>query len=212
MVERRAALVKVGYAGAIASVGLVFLATLVDPKFDWRTRSLSSMGEATGQSLLALGSVDQVAFVVFNLGLTLAGVLGLPFLALLWTDSENRIERIGLGLGGVTLLGSIGVAVAFLDGPFDPFHFLAAMTFFFGMTFTMWAYGTGLAKRTGGEYGLAAIWFANLHALTWVVWIMLEAFLYTGDGDTWTYFAVPEFVGAVLFGAFVFRQARRLDR
>jgi len=211
MVERRATLLKLGYAGPVASVGAIFLATLLDPKFSWRSRSLSSMGEATGQSLLALGSVDQLAFDVFNLGLVLAGVLGLPFLALLWADSETRTERIGLVLAGLTLLGSIGVAVAFLDGPFAAFHFVAAMTFFFGMTLTMWTYGTGLAKRTGGAHGLGAIWFANVHAVGWVGWMLLEAFLYTGDGDTWTYFAVPEFVGAVLFGLFVATQARRLD-
>jgi len=211
MVDRRVALTKLGYVGPVVSVGLTALATLIDPKFDWRSRSLSSVGEATGQSLLALGNLDQLAFSAFNLGLLAAGLLGLPFLVALWADGENRIERVGIGLAVVTLLGSIGVAVAFLDGPFDPFHFLAAMTFFFGLTFTMWVYGTGLAKRTGGARGLGAVWLANVHAVGWVLWIMLEAFLFTGDGDTWTYFAVPEFVGAVCFGAFVFLQARRLD-
>jgi hypothetical membrane protein len=211
MVERRVALTKLGYVGPVVSVGLTVLASLLDPKFDWRSRSLSSMGEATGQSLTALGSLDQLAFSAFNLGLFAAGVFGLPFLVVLWADSGNRIERIGIGLAAVTLLGSIGVAVAFVDGPFDPYHFLAAMTFFFGLTFTLWVYGTGLAKRTGGDHGLGAVWFANVHAVGWIIWIMLEAFLFTGDGDTWTYFAIPEFVGAVCFAAFVFLQARRLD-
>jgi hypothetical membrane protein len=210
MVDRRATLRKLGYAGPIASVGAVFLATLLDPKFSWRSRSLSSIGEATGQSLFALGSVDQLAFDVFNLGLVLAGVLGIPFLTLLWADSENRTERVGLGLAAVTLLGSIGVAVAFLDGPFAAFHFLAAMCFFFGMTITMWTYGTGLAKRTGAAHGLGAIWLANINAVVWVGWMLLEAFAFTGDGDTWTYFAVPEFTAAVFFGLFVAAQARRL--
>jgi hypothetical membrane protein len=210
MAERRDVVRKLGYVGPALSVGLLTLATLIDPLFSWRSRSLSSMGEATGQSLLALGSLDQLAFDAFNLGLVLAGVLGLPFLALLWADSENRIEQVGLVFGGVTLLGSIGVAIAFLDGPFAAFHFLAALTFFFGMTFTMWTYGTGIAKRTGGEHGLGAVWLANAHAVVWVVWIVLEGLVFTGDGDTWTYFAVPEFVGAVLFGAFVAMQARRL--
>lgn len=210
MVERRATLRRFGYVGAGASVGATFLATLLDPKFNWQSRSLSSMGEATGQSLLALGSLNQVAFDVFNLGLLLAGLFGIPFLTLLWADSETRLERVGVGFGAATLLGSMGVAVAFLDGPFAPFHFVAAMTFFLGLTITMWTYGTGMVKRTGGERGLGAIWLANVHAFVWVGWMLLEAFAFTGDGDTWTYFAVPEFLAAVLFGAFVVIQARRL--
>jgi hypothetical membrane protein len=48
MLERRDVARRLGYVGPALSVGLLTLATLIDSLFSWRSRSLSSMGEATG--------------------------------------------------------------------------------------------------------------------------------------------------------------------
>jgi len=56
---------------------------------------------------------------------------------------------------------------------------------------------------------VGVIWLANLYAIQWVVWIILEAMVFTGDGNTWTYFAVPEFVGAVTVGVWAAWLANR---
>jgi hypothetical membrane protein len=203
-------LAKLGYVAPAISVGFVFLATLIDPKFSWRTRSLSSIGEATNQSLFALGTADQIAFVLFNSGLFLSALLGLPFAYVLWVDAKRRFERAGVVLLVVSLLGNMGVGIAYLDGPYAALHFPMALTLFVGIAFTLWAHGSGLVQRTRGRAGLLAIWIANVYVIGWVVWMVLEALVFTSDGDTWTYFAVPEFVGAIALGVWVVLQARRI--
>lgn len=210
MTDTRRLLATFGYAAPAVSISFVFLATVLDPKFSWQSRSLSSIGEATGTSLFALSSTNQIAFNLFNAGLFLAGVLGLPFVLALWYDAEKRAERISTGLLTVTLLGNLGVGVAYLDGPFAGFHFPAAMTLFFGIALTIWVHSTGQIQRTGGERGLLFLWLSNVYVLIWVVWIVLETLVFTADGDTWTWFAVPEFIGAVLLGVWVAFQANRL--
>lgn len=203
-------LAKLGYVAPAVSVGFVFLSTLIDPQFSWQTRSLSSIGEATNQSLFALGSTDQLAFVLFNAGLFLSALLGLPFAYVLWVDAKERFERAGAVLLVVSLLGSMGVGIAYLDGPYAGLHFPMAVTLFFGVALTLWAHGSGLVRRTRGRAGLTAIWIANVYVISWVLWMISEAIIFTGDGDTWTYFAVPEFVAAVALGVWVVMQARRI--
>lgn len=201
---------KLGYVAPTVSIGFVFLATVIDPQFSWRTRSLSSIGEATGKSLFALGSADQIAFVLFNAGLFLTAILGLPFAYVLWLDAKERFERAGTVLLVLSLLGAMGVGIAYLDGPYAGLHFPMALTLFFGVALTLWAHGSGLVQRTRGRAGLTAIWMANIYVIFWVLWMILEAVVWTGDGDVWTYFAVPEFVAAVALGIWVVMQARRI--
>jgi hypothetical membrane protein len=186
-------------------VGLVLVATLVDPQYSWATRSLSSMGESTGLGLLAFGDPNQLAWVLFNGGLFTGGLLGLPFVALLLLDGRNRLERIGAAWFGFALVCMSGVAVAYLESdaaaaPFDELHFLFASLLFFSIAIAPWIHGSGMTLAGDTRGGLASIWLANVYAIQWVVWILLEAMVFTGDGDTWTYFAVPEFVGALALG------------
>jgi len=205
MTRLRRTLAAFGLAAPAASIGLVFLATLVDPKYSWATRSLSSMGESTGLSLLAVGDPNQLAWVLFNGGLFAGGLLGLPFVALLVIDGRNRTEKLGAIWFGFALVCMSGVAVAFLESdaapaPFDELHFLFAALLFFSIAIAPWIHGSGMVAAGDARAGLASIWLANVYAVQWVVWIILEAMVFTGDGDTWTYFAVPEFVGALAIG------------
>ncbi|NHN40220.1 DUF998 domain-containing protein [Halorubellus sp. JP-L1] len=217
MTPSRRTLTSFGFAAPAASIGLVSLATLVDPKFSWATRSLSSMGESTGLGVFAVDSANQLAWLLFNGGLFAGGLLGLPFVALLVLDARNAFERVGAVGFGVALVCMAGVGVAFLESdaapaPFDELHFLFAVLLFFSIGVVPWLYGSGMVLADDARAGLATIWLANLYAVQWVVWIVLEAFAFTGDGDTWTYFAVPEFVGAVVLGGWAAWLAARKRR
>ncbi|WP_439026277.1 DUF998 domain-containing protein [Haloarchaeobius sp. DT45] len=209
MPDTRRTLDYLGLVAPSLALSTLFLATIVDPKFTWASRSLSSMGEATPHSLFALGTPDQLAFVLFNGGLLLGSVLGLPFAVRLWQTAANRAERVGVCFLAVALVAMGGVGIAYLDGPFNGLHFLAAVSFFLFGTFALLAYGTGTVLAGAPRRGLAILWAGIGHLLVWVFWVVLEAMAFTADGDTWTYFAVPEAVGAVVFGVFVFVMARR---
>lgn len=209
MTDRERLFAKFGYVSPVVSVTLVFLSTVLDPAFSWRTRSLSSIGEATGTSVLALSSLDQVAFTLFNSGLVLPGLIGAPFAVALWWDATTRTEKAGVVALVITFVALAGVAVAYLDGPVASLHFPTAMTFFVGTAFVLWIHGTGLVKRGETRSGLVAIWIANGYLLFWVVWIIGEALVWRGD-DVWTWFAVPEFLAAIALSVWVFLQTRRL--
>lgn len=205
----RRVLALFGYAAAFVPLSSVTLATVLDPAFSWRSRSLSSIGEATETSLVALSSLDQVAFDLFNGGLLLSGLLGGPFVVALWLDADTRFERAGVVSLAVTLLGNVGVGVAYLDGPYTSAHFLAAMTFFYGVAVTLWLHGSGLVRRTDGDRGVGTLWLANGYVLTWALWILVELQAYPDD-DVLTWFAVPEYAAAVAIAVWVAAQARRL--
>lgn len=209
MTDTRRDLALFGYVAPAVSICFVFLSTVLDPRFSWRSRSLSSIGEATGTSIFALSGIDQIAFNLFNAGLFLTALLGFPFVVALWLDAEVRAERIGAGALTITLLGVMGVGISYLDGPYEAFHFPAAATFFFGVALTLWIHSTGAVQRTSGNRGLGFIWLANAYLLSWVVWILLEAQAFRDD-DVWTWFAVPEFIAAVVLAGWIVVQARRL--
>ncbi|WP_435349467.1 DUF998 domain-containing protein [Haloarchaeobius sp. HRN-SO-5] len=207
MTDRRRTLASFSLLAPGLALATLLLSTLVDPLFSWRSRSLSSMGEATGEALLTVTNADQVAFLLFNGGLVVGGLLGLPFAVLLWLDAENGIERAGVVAFALALLSMAGVGVAYLDGPVASLHFPFAAGFYLLATVALLSYGTGvvLARETG--LGLAVLALGVAHLLQWAVWVLLEATVWTGD-DVPTYFAVPEAVGAVLFGGWVLLMAR----
>ncbi|WP_435332608.1 DUF998 domain-containing protein [Haloarchaeobius sp. TZWWS8] len=210
MIDRRL-LNRFGLLTPAISLGTLFLATVVDPQYSWATRSLSSMGEATPHSLFALASRDQLAFLLFNSGLVLGGILGQPFAYRLWLDAENLVERAGVATFVVALAAMAGVGVAYLDGPLASLHFLFAVTFFFLGTVALLLYGSGRVLAGAPRTGLAVVWIGVVHLLVWVVWVVLEAMVFTGD-DIWTFFAVPEAVGAVAVGGWAFWTAWRYER
>jgi len=208
MIRSRESLLSFGYPAVVLGFGFMFLGTLIDPEFAWKTRSLSSIGEANGHELLAVGSLDQIAFLLFNGGLILGGLIGLPFVVVLGSLTEGTASTAGTVCGVLTLLGMSGVGVAYLDGPLGGLHFLFATTLFFGLTFTMWTFGTAMALGDDPRYGIGTIWLSNAQVFLWIVWIIAEAMALTGD-DVWTYFAVPEFVAGLAFGGWVVVTARR---
>lgn len=210
MADWKRSLAVFGYIAPLVSVGCITLGTILDPKFTWRSRSLSSIGEATSTSLLT-PTLDQVAFTLFNGGLVLAALLGAPFVIALWLDARRHAERAGVGLLAVTLAGNAGVGVAYLDGPFDPLHFLTAMVSFFGVALTIWVHTSGVIHRISTTDGVRLFWVANAYVLVWVFWIALELVAFQSD-DVLTWFAVPEYAAGVALGIWTISQARRIRR
>ena len=207
MTDGRRVLAYFGVVAPGIALSTLFLSTVVDPLFSWQSRSLSSMGEANGEALLALASADQLAFLLFNGGLLLGGILGVPFAASLWADARNGFERAGVAVFALALVSMAGIGVAYLDGPFDSLHFPFAAGFYLLATVALLVYGTGAALDRETGLGLVVMWLGVVHLFQWVLWVLLEAIVWTGD-DAWTYFAVPEAIGAVLFGGWVVWMAR----
>lgn len=205
MSDTRRSLLRFGYPAVFVGVGVVFLATLIDPAFSWETRSLSSIGEATDAGF---GSTDRIAFLLFNGGLLLGGLVGIPFVVGAGSVLDGRVSTVATGLGVITLLGMAGVGIAYLDGPLASLHFLFATMLFMGQTLTMWAFGSAMVLDGDPEFGVLSIWISNVQLLFWIFWIIAEAMAFTGD-DVWTYFAVPEFIAALAFGTWVIGTARR---
>lgn len=212
MTDTRRTLAYFGLLAPAVALSMMLLATFIDPLFSWQSRSLSSIGEATGRSLFALGTADQLAFVLFNGGLLFGGLVGLPYIARLWSETVNGIEKAGVVAFALSLLFMTGIGYAYLDGPANALHFPFAAGFFLILTIALLVFGTGFALDRSTTAGVATMWLGIVHLLVWVFWVLLEAMVWTGDGDTWTYFAVPEAVGAVLFGGWVIWTARTLLR
>jgi len=212
MTDTRRTLTYFGLVAPAFALVTLLVATLIDPLFSWQSRSLSSIGEANGEALLAVGTADQLAFLLFNGGLIFGGIVGLPFAARLWPETVNGIEKAGVVVLAVALLAMTGIGFAYLDGPANALHFPFAAGFFLLATVALLVFGTGYALDRSPTFGLVTMWLGIVHLLQWVVWVLLEAMVWTGDGDTWTYFAVPEAVGAALFGGWVIWTARTLLR
>lgn len=205
--DRRRLATTCGLAAPLVALGAIVLATLLAPPetFTWRGRALSDMGRYGTRT-----------FLLFNGGLILGGLLGVPFGWLLWIGARNALERLGVALLWLATAALVGVGVFFLGH--DAFylgtelHFPAALAYFGLAPVAQWVYGSGLVLAGEARLGLASIWLGIAHPLAWLGWLAVRA----GAGDPSAWFAVPEFVAAVAFGAWVFAVAadryRRDDR
>ncbi|RKD95664.1 DUF998 domain-containing protein [Halopiger aswanensis] len=183
-----------GLAAAVVGLGAVLLATVIaaPETFTWRGAALSDMGRYGTRT-----------FPLFNGGLVLSGLLGVPFGWRLWHASETALERVGVALLVVATIGLVGVGVFFLGHTEwyleRSFHGPAALTYFAAAPLAQWCYGTGAVLAGRLRRGLVSIWLAVVHPLAWLGWL---SFLVAG-GDAGAWFAVPEFVAAVAFGAWI---------
>ncbi|MFA9501488.1 DUF998 domain-containing protein [Natrinema sp. H-ect1] len=194
MTETKRIATYCGIAAPVVTLGAILLATFVAPPetFTWRTRALSDMGRYGAPT-----------FPLFNGGLIVGGLIGFPFAWRLWTASRNRLERAGIVLLAVTVLGQIGVGIFFLEHTAvyldRSFHAVAALSVFGVAPFAGWVYGAGAALAGDRRLAVPSILIGLVHPLAWAVWIgSLD-----GGADTDTWFAVPEFIAAVAFGGWV---------
>ncbi|MEY7847816.1 DUF998 domain-containing protein [Natrarchaeobius sp. A-rgal3] len=183
-----------GFVAPVSVLGAIFLATvLASPEtFTWRGRALSHMGH-----------YETRTFWLFNGGLIVGGVIGLPFTWRLWIDGQDVFERLGIVVLVVSLVGMIGVGIFFLGHPAYylsvGLHNHAAVTYFVAAPFAQWIYGTGSIRTGRITLGLASIWLGIVHSLAWVSWLLYRSVA----PDPMAWFAVPEFLAALSFGIWI---------
>ncbi|MDL5360713.1 DUF998 domain-containing protein [Halalkalicoccus sp. NIPERK01] len=174
-------------APAVAVVAILG-AALVAPEFSWTDGALSDLG-APGTPTAWL----------FNGGLVLAALLGVPFATALAAGARTRLDGLAAASLVVTLALLAGVGL-FPSG--HPLHLPVAVGFYLGATLALWIDGTSSVVVGEPRFGLGTIWLANLHVLQWLAWAVG---LRAGSG-----LAVPEAIGAALFAAWVLARGRRM--
>ncbi|SEO97765.1 hypothetical membrane protein [Halogranum amylolyticum] len=166
-----------GHAAPVVTLGAILLATVVSDTFAWTDSALSDLGVAAATAPL------------FNGGLVVGGLLALPFAYALWVDGRGplgRLTAVAFALAATTM-GLVGV---FVSG--HPLHLPVALSFYLLVTATLVL--DGVARRTRRAGQLSAL-LGVAHLAGWVLWVSGSRF---GTG-----LAVPEFVGAVVFAAWM---------
>lgn len=184
----------------VAAVGIL-AATAVDPSFQWAASALSDTGaHAPGQAVDPSFLRSNPEFLLFNGGLVLTGSIGLPFAWSLWDGADHWVQRAGAVWFALAMLAMALVGVFHLP---HSLHGAAAIGHYLAATMTLWTYGTGSVLAGRRLRGLATVWLGCVHLLFWIVWALV---LQSGPLPG---LAVPETVGAALFGGWVFATARR---
>lgn len=165
-----------GVAGALVGFGTTLLATALSPAFSWTGSALSDLGARTAATPL-----------LFNGVLVVAGVVALPFAAVLWRTAGHRVERVGAVAFAATVVSLVLIG-AFPTGT-DP-HLPASVGFFVLLTLTLWIHGSGAVLSGTPARGLASLWLGIAHVVVWTAWL---AGLRLGDG-----IAIPEFAGSLV--------------
>ncbi|WP_321576069.1 DUF998 domain-containing protein [Halosolutus gelatinilyticus] len=124
---------RCGLAAPVVALGSLLLATIVaSPEtFTWRGHALTEMERYGAET-----------FWLFNGGLIVGGLLGLPFGWRLWRAGRHVVERAGVALVLVAVGGMIVVGVFFLDHAAvyldTELHVAAALAFFGIAPFAQW--------------------------------------------------------------------------
>ena len=182
-----------GIVAPIVALGSVVLATLVAPAetFTWANRALSDLGRHGAET-----------FWLFNGGLIVGGLVGVPFGWRLWIDARTRVERAGILALAAAVLAMIGVGIFFLDHTEvyleTDLHVPVAVGFFLLAPLSQWLYGVGSVLSGDASRGWLSAGLGTVHPIAWVGWV---AFRPEGDPTRW--FAVPEFVAAIAFGGWI---------
>ncbi|MFC6991340.1 DUF998 domain-containing protein [Haladaptatus sp. GCM10025707] len=183
-------------AGALSGIlapgitlGAILLATLLSPTFTWTGSALSNLG----------GAGERTAWL-FNGGLMVGSLVALPFVAVIVRAARNWWQRVGVGFLALSLVALFSVGV-FPIG--TAYHFPAALSFYLLLTLALWVHGTGSVIAADVSFGLASIWLGIANIMTWMVWVS------TGD-LTRSGLAIPEIIGALIFGGWMAFAARRL--
>lgn len=196
--DRRALSIRAGLvAPPILLVGVV-LAVILDPAFSWTDGTLSHLGEVPAGRTASLGLLtSHPEFLLFNAGLILGALLGLPFAWLCYRTARHPLERSGSVMLGLAFLGLLGMGVFYRP---SPFHVPAALVHVLSTTAFLWVYGSGATQtgrtRFGAVTGLLGVALVGF----WLLWGQ-----YLGFSGT----AVPEFAGIAVLGGWTFTAAAR---
>lgn len=174
-----------GVGAVVVTIGSILAATAVADGFSWRRNALSNLGVTSTE----VGT--QASVVLFNGGLVAGGLVGAVFGAVLVQTASTRGEYGVVGLLAITLalMSLVGV---FPQGT-NP-HFAVAGGFYLMVSVSLWADALVRLRAGSRLWALvsAAAGVANIGG--WIGWIVA--------GTPWGV-AVPEMVGAVVFGGWV---------
>ncbi|GAB7012639.1 DUF998 domain-containing protein [Halolamina salina] len=165
-----------GPVAVVVSIGGILLATALSPTFSWTTGALSDLGVTPGTAWL------------FNGSLIVGGLVGAPYAWALWSAAADPLGRLRAGSYLLALIAMAGVGLAPAG---RPLHFPFAVSFFALAALTAVVDGVARFRLDSGKLALAV---GVLAPVAWPVWL-----LWVGSPGI----AVPEFVGAALFGVWV---------
>jgi len=162
-----------GPVAAVVAIGSILLATALSATFTWWASALSD-----------LGTVGTTAWL-FNGGLVIGSVVGLPYGWALWTAAADWLGGIRAATFVAALLSMAGVGL-FPSG--EMLHFPFAIGFFLLCAFTEVADGIARFGLTTGKLSM----IVGISSIA--IWPLWTGWLAPGSG-----IAIPEFIGAVLF-------------
>lgn len=191
-----------GLVSPTVVLGSILLATvLAAPEtFTWADRALSDMGRPGAET-----------FPLFNGALIVGGALGFPFVLRLHETARNRLERLGAGLFGLALVALAGVGIFFLEHTryyLDvELHAPVALSFFGLAPLSLGFLGAGAVAAGDRRWGVATCLTGAAQVLVWLGYALFSARVATEPGR---WFAVPELLVALAFGAWTAAAAWRL--
>lgn len=166
-----------GLVAAAVAIAGILAATATSQTFSWWTSALSDLGTAGTSAWL------------FNGGLVVGCLLGLPYAWVLWTAAADSLGYLRAVTYLVSVLAMAGVGL-FPAG--EAPHLPLALTFFVLAALTLLVDGIARLRLQTGKLSLA---FGIASPLVWPVWGL---WLAPAGG-----IAVPEFVGAMLFALWI---------
>lgn len=166
-----------GLVAAAVALGSILLATALSATFSWWTGALSDLGTA-----------DRTAWL-FNGGLVVACLLGLPYAWALWTAAADTLGylRAGTYLAAIVSMAGIGL---FPAG--TPAHLPLALSLFVLCSLTLMVDGVARLRLLTGKLSLVAGVVSPAVWPVWGLWVAPDAGI-----------AVPEFVGTALFAVWI---------
>lgn len=189
-----------GIVAPVIVLSAILLSTVLADPFTWSSHALSDLGRP-----------GTATFPLFNGGLVLGGVVGAPFVWRLWVASRNRRERAGVACYAIAIAGMTLIGVFFLehtDWYLDrSLHGPAALAFFVAAPVAILLLGAGAVRAGDRQWGLVTVGVGLAHPSLWGSWLLA-----TGVGliELGAWFAVVEFLAALLFGAWTAVDAGRL--
>lgn len=165
-----------GPAAVSVTLGGVLVATVLSPTFSWQASALSD-----------LGVTPETAWL-FNGALVVGGVVGAPYAWALWSAAADPLSHLRaatylLALGSMAGVGLVPAG--------RPLHLPLALAFFVLAALTAIVDGVARLRLRSGKLSLLTGVLAPTAWPAWALWLH-------GIG-----IAVPEFVGAMLFGIWV---------
>ncbi|MDY6778628.1 MAG: DUF998 domain-containing protein [Candidatus Nanohaloarchaea archaeon] len=186
----RNATVWCGALAPLAGFATLIAASRLITGFSWQQNNLA-----------ALGNSIHTYFWVFRAGMLVTGVVGIPFAAALWRESEQPLKRSAtlIYIASTTSLAALGYL------PIDHEWYLSVeLGMHILMSYTLFIFGTGEILDERPTRGLATIWLGVLGTTIWLGW---AGGLISGNGS-----GIPEAAGISIFLTWMFVKAGEYDK